>query len=216
MSPIARVLLAEVDTPTRMGVRLALARSGFEVAAEERDAGRAVDAALRERPDLALISADLPGDGIDAARSIAAALPDAKIVVLTPHESGEELVAAVLAGASGYLAKDVSPSRLPLALGAVLCNEAAIPRRYTEDVLAALRGRDARRARVQGRARRFVTNRQWEILDLLGEGHSTAEIARRLGISEVTARRHISSLLPKLGLTDRDSAIELMRERSPR
>jgi DNA-binding NarL/FixJ family response regulator len=210
----ARVLLAEGDTPTRMGLRLALTRGGFTICAQAGDAAAAVDAACRLRPDVALVAADLPGGGIDAARRIAGRLAAIRIVVLTPRQDGDELVAAVLAGATGYLGKDMSPARLPHVVEGVLAGEAALPRRYTGHVLEALRGRDARRARVLGRARHVVTDRQWEILELLAEGRSTAEMARRLGISEVTARRHISSVLPKLGLRDRESAAELMRGRS--
>jgi DNA-binding NarL/FixJ family response regulator len=215
MSAAARVLLAEADTPTRTGVRLALTRRGFQIAAEARDAGEAVGAARRERPDLAVVAADLPGDGIDAARKISVRFPGTKIVVLTDHPDGDELVAAVLAGASGYLGKDISRSRLPLALEGVLSGEAAIPRRHTGHLIETLQGRDARRVRILARARHSVTDRQWEILQLLADGRSTAEIARLLRISEVTARRHISSVLGKLGLTNRASAVELMRGRSP-
>ena len=78
-------------------------------------------------------------------------------------------------GATGYLGKDMSLARLPRVVEAVLAGEVALPRRYTSHLLEALRGRDARRARVLGRARHFVTDRQWEILELLGEGRSTAE-----------------------------------------
>jgi DNA-binding NarL/FixJ family response regulator len=92
---------------------------------------------------------------------------------------------------------------LPHVLRGVLAGEAALPRRHTPHVLEALRGRDVRRATVGDRTHRFITDRQWEILDLLVEGRSTAEMARHLGISEVTARRHVSSVLPKLGVTDR-------------
>jgi DNA-binding NarL/FixJ family response regulator len=134
--------------------------------------------------------------------------------VLTPRQDGEELVAAVLAGASGYLGKDMSQSRLPQVLEGVLAGEAALPRRHTEDVLEALRGRDGRRTRILAHARSFVTERQWEVLHLLAEGRSTAEMARRLGISEITARRHISAVLPKLGLKDRESAVALMQGHS--
>jgi DNA-binding NarL/FixJ family response regulator len=215
VSPTTRLLLAEADTPTRMGIRLVLTRCGFEIAAEARDADGAVEAACRERPDMALVAADIPGDGISAARTIAARIPGIRIVVLTSRQDGEELVAAVLAGASGYLGKDMSPSRLPLVLKSILGGEAALPRRFTVDVLEALRRRDARRARVVGQTRRSVTDRQWDILNLLADGRSTAEMARRLGISEITARRHISSALAKLGLTDRAAAIALLRERSP-
>jgi DNA-binding NarL/FixJ family response regulator len=214
MKAAPRVLVAEADTPTRTGVRLALTRCGFEIAAEARDAVGAVMAAVREQPDLALLAADLPGDGVSAARSIAERLPATQVVVLTAREHGDELIAAVLAGASGYLGKDMSPARLPQALEGILAGEAAIPRRLTRHVLEALRGRDARRARFTAQTRRAITDRQWEILNLLAEGRSTAEMARWLGISEVTARRHISALLPRLGLTDRAGAVELMRDRS--
>jgi DNA-binding NarL/FixJ family response regulator len=215
MSALARVLLAEPDMPTRMGIRLALTGSGFEIAAEAGDARAAVESACSERPDLAVLAADLPGDGIDAVRRITSHVPGTKTVVLTARQGGEELVAAVLAGASGYLGKDISPSRLPRALRGVLAGEVALPRLYTAYVLEALRGRDARRAHVLGRTRHFVTDRQWEILNMLADGRSTAQMAGRLGISEITARRHISAVLGKLGLADRASAIKLMQERSP-
>ena len=214
MSPAPCVLIAEADAPTRVGVRLALARAGFEIAAEARDAQAAVEAARREQPDLALIAADLPGEGVGAARTIAERLPATQILIMTPRQHCDEQVAAVLAGAAGYHGKDVSPARLPQTLRGILDGEVAIPRRLTRHVLETLRGREARRAQVAARARRAITDRQWEILNLLAEDLSTAEIARRLGISEVTARRHISLLLPRLGLTDRASAVELMRQRS--
>lgn len=210
----ARVLVAEADAPTRMGLRLTLIRSGFEIAAEVRDADAAVDAACRQRPEAALIAADLPGGGIDAARQITGRLADTRVVVLTLHQSPDELVSAVAAGASGYVGKEMSQDRLPHVLDGVLAGEAALPRRYTEHLLEALRGRGAARASIVTRSQRFVTERQWEVVELLAEGRTTAEVARRLGISEVTVRRHISSALPKLGLKDRQGAVDLLRGRS--
>jgi DNA-binding NarL/FixJ family response regulator len=209
---IARVVVAEPDTPTRMGLRVALARCGFETVAEAQDAEEAVEVTLRERPELVVLATDLPGDWVAAIRTIATRLSTARIVVLTPCEQGEQLVAAVLAGASGYLRKDVSESRLPCAVEGVLAGEAAIPRAYTEHLLEALRGRHARRSRVRPDILASITDRQWEVVDLLAEGTSTAEMAHRLGISEVTARRHISSILPKLGVHDREEVVELLRE----
>jgi DNA-binding NarL/FixJ family response regulator len=211
---VTTVVLAEADTPTRMGMRLALTRGGSEILAEVRDAAGAVDAACRLEPDALLVAVDLPGGGIDAARQIAVRVTATRIVVLTPRQDGDELVAAVLAGASGYLGKDLSQERLPQVLAAVVAGEVALPRRFTGHVLEALRGRDARRMRVSRRTRQAVTDRQWEVLQLLAEGRSTAEMAHRLGISEVTARRHISTALPKLGVTDRASAVALMAGRS--
>jgi DNA-binding NarL/FixJ family response regulator len=210
----ARILLAEADTLTRMGLRVALTRGGFEIVAEAPDADAAVEAACREWPDAALVAVDLPGGGTDAVRAIAARTVSTRIVMLTSCQNGDELVAAVLAGASGYLGKDMNQTRLPQVVAGVLAGEVALPRRHTGHVLEALRGRDARRTRIVERARGFLTERQWEILQLLAEGRSTAEMARRLGISEVTARRHISSVLPKLGLKDREGAVAFMRDRS--
>jgi DNA-binding NarL/FixJ family response regulator len=166
------------------------------------------------RPDLSLLAADLPGDGIAATRRIAGQLADTKLVVLTAWPSDDELIAAVLAGASGYLPKNVSPVRLPHALRAVLAGEAALPRRHTAQLLAALRGRQARRAAIEARAGGRLTDREWEVLNLLASGLRTAEIGARLGISEITVRRHISGLLTKLDLPDRASAVELVSRRS--
>jgi len=209
-----RVVLAEADTPTRTGMRLVLERRGFAVVGEVRDVSGAIETVSGQGPDAALLATDLPGGGIQAARAIGRRLPGTRIVMLTPRQDGEELVAAVLAGATAYLAKDMSPERLASVLERVLAGEVALPRRYTGHVLEALRGRESRRASILGRARHLVTDRQWEILQLLGDGRSTAEMAQRLGISEITARRHISSVLPKLGLKDRQGAVELMRDRS--
>ena len=215
MSALApRVVLAEADTPTRTGMRLVLERRGFAVVGEVRDVSGAIETVSGQGPDAALLATDLPGGGIQAARAIGRRLPGTRIVMLTPRQDGEELVAAVLAGATAYLAKDMSPERLASVLECVLAGEVALPRRYTGHVLEALRGRESRRASILGRARHLVTDRQWEILQLLGDGRSTAEMAQRLGISEITARRHISSVLPKLGLKDRQGAVELMRDRS--
>jgi DNA-binding NarL/FixJ family response regulator len=211
---MARLLLGEADMPTRMGLRLALTRGGFDIAAEARDAGSAVEFACRERPDAALLAADLPGGGIQAVRTIAARVPTTRILLLTPEQDEEQLLSAVLAGAVGYLGKDVGQARLPRIVEGVLEGEVALPRRHTGHMLEILRGRHAGRARVLPRAQHSVTERQWQILELLAEGRSTAEMAGRLGISEVTARRHISTVLPKLGLKRRADAVELMRGRS--
>jgi DNA-binding NarL/FixJ family response regulator len=211
MGSPARVLVADSDAPTRAGLRIALAGAGFEVGAEATAAEEAVEVALAGGLDLGLLDVDLPGGGIHAARRIASRLPSMRLVVLTEHPSGEQLLEAVLAGASGYLGKDISVNRLPDALRGVLAGEVALPRRYTHHVLEALRGRDVRRARVAARTNVELTPREWEILELLAADASTAEIAHGLRISQVTVRRHISSLLAKLGVHDRASAAVLVR-----
>ena len=210
-APKPRVLVAGSDAPTRVGLRLALTEGGFDVGAEAATADEAVEIALAGGFDVGLIDIALPGDGLDAARRIAARLPGLRLVLLTPRPSGDELLAAVLAGASGYLAKSISSARLPAALRGVLDGEVALPRRYTDHVLEALRGRDVRRALVAARTNAALTEREWEVLQMLAGDASTAEMARGLGISEVTVRRHVSSLLAKLGVRDRASAAMLLR-----
>jgi DNA-binding NarL/FixJ family response regulator len=209
-----RVLIAAGQSATRAGLRVALVRSGFDLVAEVADHAAAVEAALAERPDIALVAADLPGGGILAVRAVAERVPAARVVVITARPSGEELVAAVLAGASGYLSVSMSLARLPDALRGVLAGEVALPRAHSRHLLEALRFRNATRAAIAERGAANLTAREWDVLQLLGEDASTALIAHRLGISEVTVRRHVSSLLAKLGVPDRAAAAELFRERS--
>jgi DNA-binding NarL/FixJ family response regulator len=95
--------------------------------------------------------------------------------------------------------------------GASCAGEVALPRRYTNHLLDELRGRDVERTLVAAQASAALTDRQWEILRLLGQSASTAQMAERLGISEVTVRRHVSSLLAKLGVADRAEAVRVLR-----
>jgi DNA-binding NarL/FixJ family response regulator len=208
---VPRILLADADAPTRVGLRVAMEAGGFEVVAEAADADTAVAAALELEPDAAIVAAALPGGGIDAARRISERLPAVRLVVLSDRLSGEELLEAVLAGASGYLDRGVSQQRLPTALQGVLAGEVALPRSHTQHVLEALRGRSVQRDVVAARASAALTDREWEVLQLLADGASTAEIARRLGISAVTVRRHRSSVLGKLDLADGASVAALLR-----
>jgi DNA-binding NarL/FixJ family response regulator len=214
MSEAPRVLLADGHAPTRAGLRLTLTRAGFEVVAEVQESAAAGDAALAARPDLALVSADLPGGGIEAVRAIAELLPGARLVVLSSHPSGDELLLAVLAGACGYLGSSMSLERLPHALRGVLAGEVALPRGQTAHLLEALRFRNAGRALIAAHTRTKLSEREWEVLQLLAVHASTATMAQRLGISEVTVRRHVSSLMTKLDVPDRASAGELFRRRS--
>lgn len=201
------VVIADDHPPIRMGVRMALADGGFDVVAEAADRDGAVEAVLRERPDICLLDVRMPGGGIEAVAILANAAPETAVVMLTVSTSPQDMLAALRHGAKGYLPKDTSPTRLPAALAGVLKGEAALPRTLVGRVLHEFRHLpDPRQAPVQVQGVQLTT-RESEILQLLRSGLSTVEIGKRLSLSPVTVRRHISAGMAKLGATDRDEAI---------
>jgi two-component system nitrate/nitrite response regulator NarL len=209
------VLVADDHEATRIGVRLALEEEGFEVVASVGDADGAVAEAVRLRPDICLLDVYMPGDGVSAARRIHDRLPGMAIVMLTVSASPEDLLAAVLAGASGYLLKSTSSASLGDAVRGVLRGEAAVPRLLERQLIDQLRER-----RLEGPHPRFrslrggeavaLTAREWEVVELWRERLPTGEIGRRLGIAESTVRRHISSVVHKLEASDRAQALRLL------
>jgi DNA-binding NarL/FixJ family response regulator len=211
----ATVVLADDHEATRTGVRLALEPRGFVVVAEAATADDAVAAAIAHRPALCLLDVYMPGSGIDAATRIHVAVPETKIVVLTVSADEHDLLEALAAGASGYLLKDTPASRLPAALHGVLAGEAALPRRLERLLIELFRDADRRPGRRRLIPRRRgrppkLTTREWEVLELLSDHLSTTLVAQRLGISEVTVRRHISSAMRKLDVPNRASAVQLL------
>jgi DNA-binding NarL/FixJ family response regulator len=206
-----RVLVADDHPPTRAGVRAALERDGFVVCAEAGDARSAIEAARRERPDVCLLDIHMPGDGIHAAETISREFPDTAVVMLTVSRTDADLFNALRAGAAGYLLKDIDPIRLPLALRGVLEGEAALPRRLVALLIEEFRERKRRRRiPLVGRRGVELTDREWEVLDLMKQGLSTDEIATRLFISPVTVRTHVSSVLRKLHVSTREAALALL------
>jgi DNA-binding NarL/FixJ family response regulator len=206
----ASVLIADDHPPTRAGVRLSLESSGrFTVVAEEAGAGGAIEAARRLQPDVALLDVRMPGNGIEAAASIAAVSPSTAVVMLTVSRDDADLFAALRAGARGYLLKDIDPDRLPLALEGVLAGEAALPRGLAARLIEEFRTRDSA-ARREGPLAK-LTEREWEVLSAMGQGKSTAEMAEQMYVSPVTVRTHVSAILRKLRVTNRDEAIKVAR-----
>ena len=211
MTPI-KVLVADDHPATRAGIRAALEEPDFVICAEEADAPSAVQAALRTHPHICLLDIHMPGNGIAAAAEIANALPETALVMLTVSRNDDDLFAALRAGASGYLLKDTVPARLPHALRGVLEGEAALPRPLVARVLEEFRGRGKRRRLGAGDRGVELTSREWEVLELLCDGLSTAEIAKGLFISRVTVRTHVAAVLRKLRVPDRKAAVELLKE----
>ena len=194
----------------RLGVRMALLAGGLRVLAEASDCDGAVKAVARERPDICLLDIFMPGGGIQAAAAIAAIAPETAVVMLTVSESTEHLLAALRAGAVGYLPKDMPPDRLPAALRGVLAGETALPRALVGPVLGKLRelpGGTGNAAHAHGLG---LTGREDEIMRLLRSGLGTADIGRALSLSPVTVRRHISTAIAKLGVADRSEAIRVL------
>jgi DNA-binding NarL/FixJ family response regulator len=209
------VLLVDHDRASRAGVRLALARHGFEVCAEADSADSALRAARRERPDLCLVEADIPGGGALAAGTLLGALPGTAVVMLSASVDDERLFAALRNGARGYLLKDMDPARLPAALRGVLDGEAALPRALMGAVVEEFRANErGRHASELSRLGVALTHRERQVLELLERGLETAEIGERLAISAVTVRRHVSEILRKLRAPDRESAVRMLRESS--
>ena len=207
------MVVADDHPPTRAEIRRALSEGGIDVCAEVASAGAAVAASREHRPDVALLDVRMPGNGIAAARTITSVLPDTAIVMLTVSRDDTDLFEALRAGASGYLLKDTDPARLPFALRGVLEGEAALPRTMTARLICEFRGRERvnrwpRRTPSQVR----LTNREWDVLEMMDEGLTTAEMAERMFISTVTVRTHVHAILHKLHLPDRESVLRMMRE----
>jgi DNA-binding NarL/FixJ family response regulator len=209
-----RVLIADDHEPTREDVRRALADDEtFYICAMAADAAQAVQAAVCERPDICLLDIRMPGSGIAAAWEIAARLPHAKIVMFTVSDNEADLFAALRAGAHGYLLKTMNLKRLGEALVGVCSGEAAIQRTLVARVLDRFHAREPRWRHVIGGeiSERRLTSREWEVLELLAQRQSTADIAQVLTLSTTAVRVHIASIVRKLGVADRAAAAELFQ-----
>jgi DNA-binding NarL/FixJ family response regulator len=206
-----RVLIANNHAWRRAAISRAVASDPrFAVCAETGDAPGAVVAAERERPAVCLLQAGMPGGGISAAWEISARLPRTKVAMFTSSRDPSQLLAAVRAGATGYLPSDMNLARLPAALNDVAMGRTAIPRDLMSYLLDEFRDRNARhRILLISEDAQHLTSREWQVLDLLRLPLSTAQIARRLVLSDATIRSHIASIVAKLGVPDRSALIAL-------
>ena len=208
LNPVTiRVLLADDQALLRATFRLLLdADPDIEVVAEASTGDEAVTAALRARPDVVVMDIRMPGgDGIDATRRIAAtpALTGTRILILTTFETDEHVLAALRAGASGFLGKGVEPAHLLQAIRTVAAGEALLSPTATAAVIErflkvpdpVITGTDSRLAEL--------TPREQEITALAGAGLSNDEIGRRLSISAATAKTHVNRAMMKIAARDR-------------
>jgi DNA-binding NarL/FixJ family response regulator len=214
----------------RGGFRLILKAAGIEVLAEAADGEQAVAAVLEHRPEVVLMDVRMPRiDGIEATRRIVAAELAAgaagpRIIILTTFDLDEYVYAALAAGASGFLLKDVTPEHLVAAVQLVRTGDAllapSITRRLVERFAGRPGGPPASSAAFAPPARpgapdcdmSALTPRELEVLGLIARGLSNAEIAARLFLSEATVKTHVARILPKLGLRGRVQAVVLAYE----
>jgi two-component system, NarL family, response regulator LiaR len=198
-----RVLIADDHAVVRQGLRTFLElQDDIEVVQDVADGEAAVAAAERETPDVVLMDLVMPGvDGVEAIRRIRERQPQARVLVLSSFLDDERLFPAVRAGAAGYLLKDVEPRELVKAIRTVHGGEALLH----PAVAARLMDEFANAAPAEPDAG-VLTSREREVLTLIARGMPNKLIARELSISEKTVKAHVSSILGKLGVTDRTQA----------
>lgn len=212
-----RVLVADDHAPTRDEVRQVLdADERFQVCAEAANAVAAVQSALAERPDLCLLDVRMPGSGLAAVWEIAGRLPQTRIVMLSVSDENADLFGALQAGAHGYLLKTMNLKLLPDVLYSVCSGEAAIPPQLVARLLERLHKREPRWRHLADDwpHTERLTSREWQVLELLARGQSTAEIARSLVLSTSAVRVHIAAIVRKLKVANRAAAVELFRQHS--
>ena len=174
-------------------MRIALEREA-EICAEAEDAEHAVRQAQRHQPDVCVVGWDIAGGGLHAVQGIVSVAPDTAVIVMAERSDVEDLLAAVRAGAVGYLPGSLDEAQLRRVIRGVAQSEAAVPRTMVRELIHELRATTALGA---------LTEREAQVLGMLRRGHSTSDIAARLQISPITVRRHISELVKKFGVEGR-------------
>jgi DNA-binding NarL/FixJ family response regulator len=205
-----KVLIADDQELVRSGFQMIIdARTDLEVVAVAGDGEQAVRLATQSQPDVVLMDVRMPHvDGIEATRRLTSAEHPPKVIILTTFDLDEPLYAALRAGASGFLLKDVRPSDLADAIRVVAGGEAllapTVTRRLLDRFVDVLPDKPVRPTRLAD-----LTDRELEVLGLVARAASNAEIATRLVVTEATVKTHVSAVLRKLGVRDRVQAVVL-------
>ena len=202
-----RVVIADDQALVRAGFRMILEEvGGFQVAGEAANGEEAIAAVRRHRPDLVLMDVRMPTlDGIEATRRIIAGGATCRVVILTTFDLDEHVYAALRAGASGFLLKDVSPEQLVASLRIVAGGEAILAPSITRRLIerfAAPPGQGPTVSHLMS----ALTEREREVLILVARGLSNEEVAAELHVGESTVKTHVGRVLAKLGLRDRVQA----------
>jgi DNA-binding NarL/FixJ family response regulator len=203
-----KVLIADDQALVRSGFRMILeSRDDLEVVGEASDGEQAIRLAAQTHPDVVLMDVRMPGlDGVAATARITAAGGPPRVIILTTYDLEEPLYAALRAGASGFLLKDVRPADLVDAIRVVAGGDALLAPTATRRLLDRFLATDVTPSAADGSLER-LTEREREVLTLLARGSSNAEIAARLVVTEATVKTHVSAILRKLGVRDRVQAV---------
>jgi DNA-binding NarL/FixJ family response regulator len=198
-----RVVLVDDQPLVRAGLRVLVAdHPDLEIVGEAGTGGQAVQLVRDRRPDVVVMDVRMPGmDGIEATRQITAGTPGTRVLVLTTFDDDEYVYGALRAGASGFLVKDVDLDSILAAIRVVAAGDALIAPSITRRLIEEFAGRPA--PARPSRLAEGITEREREVLTLVGGGLSNHEIAAHLTISPATAKAHVARLFTKLGARDR-------------
>jgi NarL family two-component system response regulator LiaR len=206
-----RAIIADDDPLARRMIRDALQDAGIVVIAEAHNGRQVVELVLHYRPDVVLMDVVMPElDGIAATRRIVKEIPEQLVIMLTSGDDDDVAMIGLRAGAVGFLTKDVEIDMLPRALVGAVAGEAAISRRMSMRLVEHIR-RSPEGGSGMRPVRSPLTQREWEVLDLLSERLSTDQIAERLVLSTETVRSHVKNILRKLDARSRDEAVATAR-----
>jgi NarL family two-component system response regulator LiaR len=206
--PVLRTIIADDDPLVRRLIRDTLQRADVTVIAEASTGREAVELALFYRPDVVVMDFMMPEmDGIEATRRIFEHDPSIRVVMLTGAGDEELGLRGLRAGAAGYLSKEVELDALPRALRGALEGEAAISRQLAMKLIERYRAAPTGGAGLRP-VRSRLTDREWEVLDLLSTGATTDQIAKTLVLSSETVRSHLKNLYRKLEVNSRDEAVK--------
>jgi DNA-binding NarL/FixJ family response regulator len=205
-----RVVVADDQALVRTGFRMILTAGGIEVVGEATNGIEAVEAVRRTRPDVVLMDIRMPElDGLEATRRILSGSDaEPRVIILTTFDLDHYVYAALTAGASGFLLKDVTPEHLVAAVRLVRTGDALLAPAITRRLVERFARRDPDDAAVH-RDLGALTARELEVLRMLAQGLSNAELAARLHLSEATVKTHVARILGKLALRDRVQAVVL-------
>jgi DNA-binding NarL/FixJ family response regulator len=209
-----RVVIADDQALVRAGFRMILAAEGIEVVAEAADGVQAVEAVRRTVPDVVLMDIRMPElDGLEATRRILSGAGTApRIIILTTFDLDRYVYAALTAGASGFLLKDVTPEQLVGAVRLVRSGDALLAPAITRRLVERFASPDNQAAAAAHRDLSMLTPRELEVLRLLATGLSNAELAAKFQLSAATVKTHVARILSKLHLRDRAQAVVVAYE----